>query len=646
LNLSYAKTKLYWTSVAGTHDAWDAKTSNGAGNPSYTFFLPQLLTLFNGSATVSGTLFSWPLASPKAAAASPDKKGKDKEKKETNADQKRLEESLGAPRSPWYSTEGAAADAEKDKASSGSADAASSADTSDKDFDPNEFRLTDVPYSGVDVSKTSSSPFTFSLSYSLTPLATYERTFYTAGATTPTDFNWETLYDKSTYQVTGGLTAATGVLGGVLSSTQALAYTNTYQSHLNLNSDTSKLSASTLSSLTLADNQACNEKITATSSITLNPLKEVALFSGTNLNYSLGATLKEHVYDAAITTGDPYADTYFTWDKNMVTSHKLTFTFAATPFNWAQSLSLSASLPPLDQNYAAALALRLGALSLSASGSYYYSDTSSEWLFGSLSSGAVLTFNSWANLTDSFVYSLEENRPDSNALSLKLGAFSAVFSSSWRYPYVYSGAWTTTGDEAFLPKSLAFNYSQSGDTFYFWRNRITIKPVISSKASVLFDKYSNSNLTFNLGLTVSVKDFLDFTLTTTSYNNHIYRYLIGLPGFDGLTVGTKTQTWINPLYDLYQSFDFFNLSGAAGEPTARESSNFKLSAINLTASHHMEDWDLSLTYKGLFELNSSSTAYNFNNYITFTLAWTDIPEIKTKVVGEPNDDGGEDFTIE
>ena len=49
---------------------------------------------------------------------------------------------------------------------------------------------------------------------------------------------------------------------------------------------------------------------------------------------------------------------------------------------------------------------------------------------------------------------------------------------------------------------------------------------------------------------------------------------------------------MNPLTDLLQSFNFFNIQD-------RYTSNFKLRSLSVKLVHHLRDWDVSFEYAGV-----------------------------------------------
>jgi hypothetical protein len=97
-------------------------------------------------------------------------------------------------------------------------------------------------------------------------------------------------------------------------------------------------------------------------------------------------------------------------------------------------------------------------------------------------------------------------------------------------------------------------------------------------------RYTESSLSVSYDLVFSIYRFLDLKLSTTSKNTAVYQY------FPGLAEGVD-RSWRNPLLDLAKSFNFFRTKD-------RYESFFKLSSIKLEAVHHLDDWDLTISYTG------------------------------------------------
>jgi len=175
------------------------------------------------------------------------------------------------------------------------------------------------------------------------------------------------------------------------------------------------------------------------------------------------------------------------------------------------------------------------------------------------------------------------------------------------------------GENFLEPAVVAAAYKLPQASWYFWRNRSRLEASVNSSWSM--NLYQNSigtydnNFIFSFTLKYFLYQFLEFSITTSSYNNRTYRYFPGM-----------YKTWINPLTDLLKSFNFFNTQD-------RRDSAFKLKSIVVDMVHHMHDWDLTLSYQGKPELQTVAgrTKYIWSDSFSILLQWTPIPELRSKL---------------
>ena len=134
-------------------------------------------------------------------------------------------------------------------------------------------------------------------------------------------------------------------------------------------------------------------------------------------------------------------------------------------------------------------------------------------------------------------------------------------------------------------------------------------------------RFTDNLFEFAPRLTLSVHEVLDLTFSSLSVNSKTYRYLPGLPEQLG-------ESWVNPVVDLAQSFNFFN-------PADRYNSAFKIRAVSLKAVHHLHDWDLSVEYSGAPKLVTSPVKqYVWSPSFTIQLQWIPVSELKTAASGD------------
>jgi hypothetical protein len=598
-------------------------------DPNRFFYAPEQWTIVDGSLPLSGTIFSYPAAAKKSAPKKGAAPGKGAAEPE--------EESLPQPRSPWYE-EG------KGTASGDGGGGAGGPSAPEAAGEP-DFRLKKA--SIATTAPTVRAPFSFSLGYDANPSATVERSFATSPWNSGADVDWATLFERRLLRVSGSVTARAAVYGALASTQASLTYVGQSQEHYAFTEATGTggsplLSESSKASYLKSDYQALQDKLSGSFSLSSNPLQDFPLFSGSLASYRIDCILRNVSFQSvdAATSLPVYQTTDLGWNKESVTGHSLSATLGLLPAGWAQSLTLSATLPPLSQSYSATLNLKAWDGTASATSRLYYSDTLSLWKYDDLKVTGGYSFGGKASLSDSFVYNISDNHPASNALSLKLWDFTAALNHSWSRDQKInaSRAWEEFGELSFQPASLTASYASSIPAIAAWKDRISLKPSVSSALNINFQRYSNSTFSFNLSTALAITDFLELSFATTSQNSHVYKYLIGLPGFE---TDRSDIVRIDPLVDLVNSFGVASASQLAQDPnisatTLRQNSNFKLKNIKISAVHHLEDWDLSVSYEGRSELSTTGTKnYVFNPYFTLNLAWKQIPEIKSSIAKTP-----------
>jgi hypothetical protein len=172
------------------------------------------------------------------------------------------------------------------------------------------------------------------------------------------------------------------------------------------------------------------------------------------------------------------------------------------------------------------------------------------------------------------------------------------------------------------PANISASFKLAQASFYFWKNRSRLETTLNSSWSM--NLYQNSigfydnNFIFSFTLKYFLYKFLEFSITTNSYNNRTYRYFRSL-----------YPDRVSFLEDLLKSFNFFNKQD-------RYESSFKLKSIVVDMVHHMHDWDLTLRYEGkpLLETLAGKPVYTWSDSFSILLQWTPIPEMRSNLTGD------------
>ena len=178
-------------------------------------------------------------------------------------------------------------------------------------------------------------------------------------------------------------------------------------------------------------------------------------------------------------------------------------------------------------------------------------------------------------------------------------------------------------DKGLNPHEFGLGLNKTFAKDNLWGKRLSFS--VSTNTSLAFDlqRYTNSKLTFGIGVKLAISNFLDLNFSTNSENAVVFKYFQGLPFFDlpaPLYQGQETNFFV----DLLNSFRF-------DDDNLRKQSGFKMKTLNMSLIHHLGDWNAKLTMKMTPYLPQGSRDYKFDNEISFLVQWVPIGEIKTQI---------------
>jgi hypothetical protein len=144
----------------------------------------------------------------------------------------------------------------------------------------------------------------------------------------------------------------------------------------------------------------------------------------------------------------------------------------------------------------------------------------------------------------------------------------------------------------------------------FWDGRISLSAGVESSWHFDFLDYYDNSLDFSFLFDLSIAEFLDISLKSTSRNTATYMYFArtredGDPGF---------------FEDLFKSFNFFDYSD-------RLASNFNLDTIQIGIVHYMQDWDFHTDINGHIGYNDEDDIWEWQSKVSVYLQWKAIPEL-------------------
>ena len=381
-------------------------------------------------------------------------------------------------------------------------------------------------------------------------------------------------------------------------------------------------------------------------SSTLRPLYQNAIFGSSSLQYNLKGLAVKSKFNESSTGDNPQWDLeYGDWVKEKIDNHQFSANISALVMDKNQTFSLTADLPPRDFVLAWRTGLRIWVTETDANMRILFPGDEEKQKLEPLYVTERIIFGTYGNFSQSLVLDTEMKELTSLTSSLNLSkwGFTVNYTASRMlgYEYIPKGSdsanpafegWRTragkaeAGDPNYLLRSRDFsmNYSKNFSKKELWNNRLNFNVNVSSRLFLDLQRYTSSNFNFSLGFTLGINKFLDLSLSTTSENAYIYRYLKDVPFFSDAPIDIPDSPQNNLFLDLINSFRF-------DDDRLRQSSGFKMKNLRITATHYLGDWNAVLSWTMSPYRPPGKLQYEINNEVSFLVQWIPISEIKTDV---------------
>ena len=160
--------------------------------------------------------------------------------------------------------------------------------------------------------------------------------------------------------------------------------------------------------------------------------------------------------------------------------------------------------------------------------------------------------------------------------------------------------WAHDGNDL-IPSSADISLTGGDLAVSLWHERIALSADLKGEFHHSFYDISGSYFLFSLNLSFDIYKFLSFNLSVTSQNRNFDRYL----------------TLEDMVDDFLDAFDFFN--------GGRYTTQFVMNSLQISAIHHMDDWDLVGRYEGA--VTYENNRYTWTPKVSIYLKWKAIPEI-------------------
>ena len=470
------------------------------------------------------------------------------------------------------------------------------------------------PTRQVDVAQgQSTGASSFKLSYQLQPRATFEHTFDTTNWVSKKAVDYSIRYHTLEVGGSGGVTAAASFLGNLADTSLGLSTDGLWRTRFDPSA--LELSSADWHSQLLQDMQQDRLALRSAFQGSLRPFQSFPALSASTLQYRLGVRL----YQVSLTGTDPLNAVLTTatpdWTTNTITEHSLQSTLAWNTVQTTDALAVTLLLPPQTPSLTARLDVGAGPFKGTVQGGF---SKPLSVLYQPLIVNGTLDFGSGYGGSEEVQLDVANAVIAKSTSQLNLGYFTGSFIAQETGPL-----------NLLQPSTLRIGFENPGTPHWLWMDRIKYSLSVKTHWYLNLQNYLDNLFDFNLGITLSIFKFLDLTFSSVSTNSKTYRYFPSLAAAEG-------ETWVNPINDLFASFDFFDTRTSALNDRVR--SAFKIRTLAVTAVQHFPDWDLSFQYQGSPQLRRDPADNVLKNIWTPTFSiqvqWNAVSEVKSNVHGD------------
>jgi lipopolysaccharide assembly outer membrane protein LptD (OstA) len=612
LSLSNLNLKMTWLS-----DTPDSLSLIEQYDPGSTFYYPSSIMAPSVTMTMGGDIMKLDNTAQKARPTAEERKG---------ADNATSRDGKATPAPDAAERKAAAADDKPadDKPASPSANAKtmeakdpgkgirppralpSAPEKTAKETDRIPFRAP-KPLGDAATSKVNPNASSFAISYQVQPRSTFEHTFDNRDWTTQDSVDYLIRYRTFEAGETSSLTTTASLMNSLLTSNLSLSTEGLWRSRFD--PSPAELESTEWESLLLSDLQRDNFTVRTTFQSAVRPFVGIAEFANTGLQYNLGVRLYRIAFTGTSITDPVFQTTGPDWSNETVSAHSLQSTLAFSNAWTKDSLALSIQLPPLDATYTGRVDASAGIFTASVQAGFSLPDT--DVVYQPVVMTAGLNTGSGISASEEIQYDLDTSLFTKLTSQVKLGDFSGTYIQQ------------KTAD-VLQPYSFKIGYEYSGEPIWMWKDRINLNLGVKTHWFYNLQTYTDNLFDFSLSWTLGISEFLDLTFSSVSTNSKTYKYLPGWAAENG-------TEWLNPLTDLFWSFDFLNSPN-------RVRSSFKISTLSMKAVQHFNDWDLSLTYSGApalrTDLLDNKKKYMWTPTFEIAIQWKAVSMVKTDIKGD------------
>jgi len=588
-----------------------AATGIHKDSPNKFFFAPEKFTLYNASASITGT----PISLGKTT------QPKTKKESDTAAGADPFA-GIGVPISPWP---------DSDETTSGKTV------TSDTLVPPAITQSFNIPSAGNT---------RFSFDYQMTPYAWSELHYLSQNWKSYEDVDWNEIKSiQSNFAMTTTFNARMDHSGGLYSNVVTLTGTGNLRDYTYLNTEVppytdtnGNINQDAIDKEKQSQFVNTNYSASYTYNGTFKPLYNNSIFGQSNLQYTFRGTLvrsKKYV-DGNSPELTPEWGTWAKEDRTKdvlgLSSNRLSANLSANVFDKSQSITFSTELPPMDGLVTANATFRAWITETNFNFRMEKPEIEPDWIIKPYDFRETFNFGKTGSFVQYVVISPEFDHRITNLRStLSLWKFRSEFIMVNTPIYIFENdsdsPWKQEGDPVLNPKELNFSYNHSFSNLRLFKNRLGLSLNVNTSVNFDLQKYTDSVFRFSMTLNSEITNFLKVSMSATSQNVEIWRYFKGVRGMEDMTIMYDDGPQNNIFIDLFDSFNF-------SDDSKRRRSAFKMQRFYLEITHLLGDWSATLTVTTApdqFIYNDRPPEYRIISDVSFLLAWTPISEIKSDI---------------
>lgn len=469
-------------------------------------------------------------------------------------------------------------------------------------------------------------PFGYRVSYSVVPRLTVDNFTQNTEWRLPEDIDWQTRYAQLNSDNTGRLSYRANLYRRLFVLENSLILRQRYRSVYNLNENLSDTTRRSLENQAFRFTGVTGEHQARLSSF---PLQDHEILDQSSVVYRLNTLLYRRVFDSR-RNDDPdgppvYVDEYFEWDPEFVSNHDVSANLRARLWRATQSLSLTATLPPVEEEFTGRAEAITGPLRTTVSTGVRRPE-GEDWIWNPLVIDQRLQPSPNITLTERLVYSIEDDEITSSITNLRLWfltlGLTARTTNSFRFVGAPNG-WEERDDRDFRPTNARVSVEYDTETPPLWKNRVRSAALLRSTLDMDLLRYTESVFDIRFEYLARVHQFMDLRFASVTRNDQPYRYVPQLSDELGLERRNVFQ-------DLLDSFNFFDTQ-------ARETSFFNVQQLEVGVVHYLDDWTLSIEYAGRPELETTpegTQQFKWSSRLELALVWRPIPELRREILFE------------